>query len=514
MRVTNKMLSNNYLTDMRRNMENMKTVQSQLSSGKEVSKPSDDPAKVARVMQLNTDIDANTQFNKNILNTSNWLDSTDTALSQLGDVYQKIREKLVSAGNAAFGPGERTSIKHEINQRVGEISQILNTSFDGKYIFAGTDGTDKPTATTTDVNGNSQIGLNVPSVTELVNSVKNYATTADSTYASDGTNLGNDIKAIVDAATTAAATSGATTSTVCTAIQTAANLQKTLDATNASTIDGVAKPATDAINTINQISSGLNVEISQGVTMKYNVSATEIMSYTDSTSSTSAQNSITDLLNSIINHLDGKNADGSAANPSSASITDTSGKNTLTIADPTGTHDVTVNFTSGTSLSVSSSDATHLTIQLDNTDPLNNTAAQIQAKIHGLTGFSGFTANISSTEVPTPTTPTIGVITPAASTISSDPVNLLSNSDLQGITDAMNNLLKVRAEVGAKQNRMDSAKDENVQESYSMTEILSKTEDIDYAQKVMDFSTLQTVYMASLQTSAKIIQPSLLDYIK
>jgi len=43
---------------------------------------------------------------------------------------------------------------------------------------------------------------------------------------------------------------------------------------------------------------------------------------------------------------------------------------------------------------------------------------------------------------------------------------------------------------------------------------LSKSEDIDLAEKMMEFSTMRTVYQASLQTGAQILQPSLLDYIR
>ena len=102
MRVTNKMLSDNYLSDMNVNLQNMQTVQQQMSTGKNFSKPSDDPFNVARSMQMNTSINANTQYNNNITNVSNWLDTTDTALGQLGNVFQGIREKLVSAGNAGY----------------------------------------------------------------------------------------------------------------------------------------------------------------------------------------------------------------------------------------------------------------------------------------------------------------------------------------------------------------------------------------------------------------------------
>ena len=53
----------------------------------------------------------------------------------------------------------------------------------------------------------------------------------------------------------------------------------------------------------------------------------------------------------------------------------------------------------------------------------------------------------------------------------------------------------------------------NVDQNFNMTEILSKTEDIDITEKTMEYATMQTIYMASLQTSAKVLQPSLLDYL-
>jgi flagellar hook-associated protein 3 FlgL len=330
MRVTNKMLSNSFLSDMRTNLGNLQTLQQQMTSGKEIRKPSDDPAKVARAMQLHTDINANKQYKENISDTINWLDTTDTALGQAGNVLQKVRELLVSAGNAAYGSSERKSIKDEINQRIDEYAQILNTSFDGKYIFGGTRGTDKPMASNVNADGN----------TELI-----YGT-ADSTE--------------------------------------------------------VAK-----------IAQKLTVEISPGVTMDYNVSANELISFK---SEKGEDSNIMELFKAIVNHLDEKTN--------------------------------------------SSSDAKY------------NDAA------------------------------------------GTDPKIALTGTDLQGVTDAINNILKKRAEVGAKQNRMESAQEKNEDETFNMTEILSRTEDIDITQKTMEYATMQTVYMASLQTSARVLQPTLLDYLR
>ena len=93
-------------------------------------------------------------------------------------------------------------------------------------------------------------------------------------------------------------------------------------------------------------------------------------------------------------------------------------------------------------------------------------------------------------------------------------IKKLTNEDLAGVKAAMTNVLKVRSEVGSKQNRMESAEARNVDANFNMTEILSTTEDIDITERTMEYATMQTVYMASLQTSAKVLQPSLLDYLR
>lgn len=357
MRVTNSMLSSNFLRDMRNNLSNMQTLQNQATSGKEIRRPSDNPFKVARSMQLHGDILANKQYNENIKDTINWLDTTDTALNQVTNTVQRIRELIVSAGNGAYGDGERKAIGDEINQKIGELGQVLNTNFDGKYIFGGTKGTSKPMAIVED-----QIGSN--------HAV--YAT-------KDGNYLNSDGKLLKTAGGKLEVTGG--------------NLQV------------VGPPATaDPLDPNNPdkykdeykyLSQSLSTEISQGVTIEYNITSRDIFQFKGTT------NNLMDLLNNITGNLN----------------------------DPNGT-------------------------------------------------------------------------------------SKLIGENLDDITKALDNVLKLRSQVGAKQNRMDAAKDQNTEENFNLTDILSKTEDIDFTEKQMEYATMQTVYVASLQTSAKVIQPSLMDYLR
>ena len=52
MRITNQMMSKSFLRDLGRNQNYMKKINDQLTSGKEIRRPSDNPFKVARSMQL------------------------------------------------------------------------------------------------------------------------------------------------------------------------------------------------------------------------------------------------------------------------------------------------------------------------------------------------------------------------------------------------------------------------------------------------------------------------------
>lgn len=89
----------------------------------------------------------------------------------------------------------------------------------------------------------------------------------------------------------------------------------------------------------------------------------------------------------------------------------------------------------------------------------------------------------------------------------------LTGENLADLDKAISNILKKSSEIGAMQNRMESAKTQNETENYNLTDILSNVEDIDFTEKMIEFSTLLTVYTASLQISSKILPQTIMDYL-
>lgn len=90
----------------------------------------------------------------------------------------------------------------------------------------------------------------------------------------------------------------------------------------------------------------------------------------------------------------------------------------------------------------------------------------------------------------------------------------IGTTDLAAIDSAMSNLLNVRADVGARTNRLDSALTRQESLKARLTGLLSKTEDTDFAEAITDFTNQQNVYQAALAAGAKALQPSLLDYLR
>lgn len=302
MRITNNTLTGNFLRNLNRNLKAMQKYQNQLSSGKEVSRPSDNPMLVARIMQLDSNVRMNEQYEKNISDALGWTDTADGALNVVTSTLQRARELIIYGANGTLSETDRSALKDEVDTLQGQLMQVLNTNYDGRYIFGGQKTTEPPFA-------------------------------------------------IVD--------------------------------------EKLTYVSKDYSNIEREISRGVNITIPTN------------------------GNGIT-----VTNEIIGENAD---------------------------------------------------------------------------IGF---------------------LFKEISKALDSGNTEDLSGKLLGDIDKHLDNTIRFRSKMGAVYNRLESAKERNAAENLSMTELLSKSEDIDLAEKMMEFSTMRTVYQASLQTGAQILQPSLLDYIR
>ncbi|WP_273851609.1 flagellar hook-associated protein FlgL [Guptibacillus spartinae] len=143
MRITQQMLSSNTTSQLQQNLSRYEKANEQVSTGKRINRPSDDPIGVQKSLKLASQLADNEQYERNTDYALSWMETTDQALNSISNALQRANELGLQASNGTNSPEDQQTIAKEIEQLRDEIQDIANTKFDGKYIFNG-QKTDQP----------------------------------------------------------------------------------------------------------------------------------------------------------------------------------------------------------------------------------------------------------------------------------------------------------------------------------------------------------------------------------
>jgi flagellar hook-associated protein 3 FlgL len=132
------------LRNVSNSFQRMEKYQNQLSTGKKITRPSDDPVVAMKGMTYRTELNQVEQFRRNLSEAYNWMDAADSSLDKATSVLQRIRDLTVQASNGTYEEGQQGMIQKEITQLKEHMASIGNTQVAGKYIFNGNDTKNKP----------------------------------------------------------------------------------------------------------------------------------------------------------------------------------------------------------------------------------------------------------------------------------------------------------------------------------------------------------------------------------
>lgn len=112
--------------------------QQQLSTGKRIITPSDDPSGTTQALNVQQLIQMNDQYQKNAVSGQNQLEFEEGVLTSIGDALQRVRELAVQGLNTTLTAANRQSIATEVSQLLGTVLGLANTKDgNGKFIFSG-----------------------------------------------------------------------------------------------------------------------------------------------------------------------------------------------------------------------------------------------------------------------------------------------------------------------------------------------------------------------------------------
>jgi flagellin-like hook-associated protein FlgL len=119
-------------------------LQEQLSTGKRLRKPSDDPVDVANTIKLRAKESQLGQFKRNIKDGLAVMGVGASAMASMNEILHRSRELAVQAANGTYNESDRMYMQQEVDQLFRQMMSVVNTQFKGSYIFNGTNGNVPP----------------------------------------------------------------------------------------------------------------------------------------------------------------------------------------------------------------------------------------------------------------------------------------------------------------------------------------------------------------------------------
>lgn len=138
MRITNKIIQNNSLTNINGNKVLQDKLSTQIATEKKISRPSDDPIIALRSLRLRTSVNQTDQYRtKNAEDAESWLEVTEDAITTLSNIITDIRKQYVKGASDTLTTADRKIILENLQALSDEVYNTGNVDFAGRSIFTG-----------------------------------------------------------------------------------------------------------------------------------------------------------------------------------------------------------------------------------------------------------------------------------------------------------------------------------------------------------------------------------------
>lgn len=139
MRISNNQMNRYMQNSLQRNQMVINQSQIQISSGKKVTLPSDDPAQAGRLLNIEEKVSELEQYGRNANVVESQLSLEETVVSSAIDTLLRVRDLALEANSGVVDDAKRATLKSEITLRLDELKDLANTkNSNGEYLFSGT----------------------------------------------------------------------------------------------------------------------------------------------------------------------------------------------------------------------------------------------------------------------------------------------------------------------------------------------------------------------------------------
>lgn len=136
-RVSDQLVQQRLLSQLQRDQLDVLRLQQQLTTGRRINLPSDDPQASGRAIALQRLLERKTQVRENVNVSQSYLTATDTAIGNVSDVLRSIRGEVAAVVGVTASPEQRAAAAAQARNAVRQLIDIGNRTFRGRYLFGG-----------------------------------------------------------------------------------------------------------------------------------------------------------------------------------------------------------------------------------------------------------------------------------------------------------------------------------------------------------------------------------------
>jgi flagellar hook-associated protein 3 FlgL len=201
-RVTNLMASTQVLNNINASQDAISVTEEELSTGKRINQPSDDPYGASLAVSLNGQLSQLNNYTNNISDGTAWTTAGLSSLQSMSNQVQRAQELVTEADNGTESSTEMQAAGAEIDQLIQGIKSDGNATYNGQYVFGG--GSTTPPYSSADnsfhgtVDGQVQRTVSAGSTDTASVTVNSQVYTVLNGSANDNTGLLSQLQSIAD----------------------------------------------------------------------------------------------------------------------------------------------------------------------------------------------------------------------------------------------------------------------------------------------------------------------------
>jgi flagellar hook-associated protein 3 FlgL len=132
-------VSEQFLANLQTLTQETDTTQEQISSGRTINQPSDNPSELGDILELESELGQVNQTSTNLSNVTSEVNTAESALQSATQVLDQVTSLGEQGASSTTTPSQLTGLSQQVEQALSELVSLSQTQYDGQYVFSGDD---------------------------------------------------------------------------------------------------------------------------------------------------------------------------------------------------------------------------------------------------------------------------------------------------------------------------------------------------------------------------------------